>query len=492
MKQKTKSRLIEFISVVVILTLFVVLKLFATDSIVKANDSMALLLANGNSYTDTGTMIIGGYEYLLRGICDFYLMVFDNQIGVMGYLELGIQIITIFLLAGFARMIIGSFGGFVTLVCSIFLFLPTSPLEYFILMIVSFQLFVFARLHTWFFANSASKATTVICSIIYGIASCVHACIAPYGIYLAFVLIISGVLIVGRFRWTHLWVSLFSYIVCNYMFKGYSVVTYEEWIAANLSVFMNALFLESIIEILLILAVIILIGVGSYLTGDKKLAILTAILAFAQLLNAIYHNFTMQGILVTIAFFIVMLSNLLENIMVKYQASRLRKKAHYTSKVAAQKSKDISELIEQEPVLYNKIEKVGDRENMSMNEERIEELQAEETTITNNQIEEVMVMEDDVVDTITPDMKNHEMLLQEVMMTPTSFFESSEHKESDSMDYEDSKTDENLQKEIKFIENPLPVPKKHVSTTMDFAIDLTPETSEFDLNDFDVHSDFDI
>ncbi|MFI3177469.1 MAG: hypothetical protein R3Y67_08275 [Eubacteriales bacterium] len=481
MKQKTKVRLIEFFSVVVVLTLFVVLKLFATDSIVKANDSIVLLLANGNNYTDTGTMIIGGYEYLLRGICDFYLSLFDNQIGVMGYLELGIQIITILLLAGFVRMMIGSFGGFVTLVCSIFLCLPTSPLEYFILMIVSVQLFIFARLHTWFFTNSASKATTVICSIIYGITSCIHACIAPYGIYLAFVLIIGGVLIVGRFRWTHLGVSLFSYIVCNYMFKGYSIATYEEWLTSNISVFINALLMESIIEVLLILTVIILVGVGAYLTGDKKLAILMEILVFAQLLNAIYHNFTMQGIVVTVAFLIVMLSNLLENVMVKYQASRLIKKTHYTT-----------DIIEKEPVFKKNVEERGEMKGMSMNEGISEELQNEQAVISDKPLEEVMVMEDDVVDTITPDMKNHEMLLQEVNMTLASCSESGESEEAESNNDDIPKTDENLHKEIQFLENPLPVPKKHVSTTMDFAIDLTPATCEFDLNDFDMLSDFDI
>jgi len=47
-------------------------------------------------------------------------------------------------------------------------------------------------------------------------------------------------------------------------------------------------------------------------------------------------------------------------------------------------------------------------------------------------------------------------------------------------------------KPIKFIENPLPVPKKHVKKEMNYAFEPTPEQMHYDLNNYSVDDDYDL
>ena len=47
-------------------------------------------------------------------------------------------------------------------------------------------------------------------------------------------------------------------------------------------------------------------------------------------------------------------------------------------------------------------------------------------------------------------------------------------------------------KPIKFIENPLPLPKKHVKKEMNYAFEPTPDQMHYDLNNYDVDDDYDL
>ena len=47
-------------------------------------------------------------------------------------------------------------------------------------------------------------------------------------------------------------------------------------------------------------------------------------------------------------------------------------------------------------------------------------------------------------------------------------------------------------KPIKFIENPLPLPKKHVKKEMNYAFEPTPDQMHYDLNNYRLDDDYDL
>ena len=47
-------------------------------------------------------------------------------------------------------------------------------------------------------------------------------------------------------------------------------------------------------------------------------------------------------------------------------------------------------------------------------------------------------------------------------------------------------------KPIKFIENPLPLPKKHVKKEMNYAFEPTPDQMHYDLNNYQIDDDYDL
>lgn len=49
-----------------------------------------------------------------------------------------------------------------------------------------------------------------------------------------------------------------------------------------------------------------------------------------------------------------------------------------------------------------------------------------------------------------------------------------------------------VSKPIKFIENPLPLPKKHVKKEMNYAFEPTPDQMHYDLNNYSVDDDYDL
>lgn len=59
-------------------------------------------------------------------------------------------------------------------------------------------------------------------------------------------------------------------------------------------------------------------------------------------------------------------------------------------------------------------------------------------------------------------------------------------------DIEDAPIEEPKQKQIKFIENPLPLPKKHVKKEMNYAFEPTPEQMHYDLNNYQMDDDYDL
>ena len=52
--------------------------------------------------------------------------------------------------------------------------------------------------------------------------------------------------------------------------------------------------------------------------------------------------------------------------------------------------------------------------------------------------------------------------------------------------------EETAKKRVKFIENPLPVPKRHERKEMDFAIELCDDNDDFDIRDVSGMDFFDI
>ena len=53
-------------------------------------------------------------------------------------------------------------------------------------------------------------------------------------------------------------------------------------------------------------------------------------------------------------------------------------------------------------------------------------------------------------------------------------------------------TVEEIAKPVKFIENPLPLPKKHVKKEMNYAFEPTPDQMHYDLNNYSVDDDYDL
>ena len=47
-------------------------------------------------------------------------------------------------------------------------------------------------------------------------------------------------------------------------------------------------------------------------------------------------------------------------------------------------------------------------------------------------------------------------------------------------------------KPVKFIENPLPLPKKHVKKEMNYAFEPTPDQMHYDLNNYQIDDDYDL
>lgn len=57
---------------------------------------------------------------------------------------------------------------------------------------------------------------------------------------------------------------------------------------------------------------------------------------------------------------------------------------------------------------------------------------------------------------------------------------------------EEAKQKDELQKPVKLLENPLPLPKKYVKKEMDYAFEPTPEQMHYDLNNYNVNDDYDL
>ena len=55
-----------------------------------------------------------------------------------------------------------------------------------------------------------------------------------------------------------------------------------------------------------------------------------------------------------------------------------------------------------------------------------------------------------------------------------------------------AETEKEISKPIKFIENPLPLPKKHVKKEMNYAFEPTPDQMHYDLNNYRVDDDYDL
>ena len=47
-------------------------------------------------------------------------------------------------------------------------------------------------------------------------------------------------------------------------------------------------------------------------------------------------------------------------------------------------------------------------------------------------------------------------------------------------------------KPVKFIDNPLPLPKKHVKKEMNYAFEPTPDQMHYDLNNYQIDDDYDL
>lgn len=63
--------------------------------------------------------------------------------------------------------------------------------------------------------------------------------------------------------------------------------------------------------------------------------------------------------------------------------------------------------------------------------------------------------------------------------------------EGDKINALEEKQDKDVKKEIKFIENPLPLPKKHVKKTMDYRFIPDREKMNYDI-EVDKNDDFDL
>lgn len=98
-----------------------------------------------------------------------------------------------------------------------------------------------------------------------------------------------------------------------------------------------------------------------------------------------------------------------------------------------------------------------------------------ENTSSENVAEDIISSEDVTVDNISPKDVVEENTVEETFGTQIEIPEVMEEP-----------------KPIKFIENPLPLPKKHVKKEMNYAFEPTPDQMHYDLNNYQIDDDYDL
>jgi hypothetical protein len=95
----------------------------------------------------------------------------------------------------------------------------------------------------------------------------------------------------------------------------------------------------------------------------------------------------------------------------------------------------------------------------------------------------IVLMAEKVIEAVFRN-KNKNTGNEEVLDVEESVYVDSSMKEIVMADFED--------KQVKFLDNPLPVPKRREHKEMDFAIELTPDNDDFDIKELPEGDDFDI
>lgn len=106
------------------------------------------------------------------------------------------------------------------------------------------------------------------------------------------------------------------------------------------------------------------------------------------------------------------------------------------------------------------------------------------------------VMEDTVVETVVEPIlveeKISELSLEKDVSKEVTETVSEEINEPEIQDIKVKKPEPEIKKPIKFIENPLPLPKKHVKKEMNYAFEPTSDQMHYDLNNYRLDDDYDL
>lgn len=476
---------------------FLVLKVFVLGSIEESSRFMKLFLEQ-SSYSPVieSGVVVDSYSTIFAYIAN----IFNPSIevgGMLVYLGLIMQICSIMLLTISARMLVGDIGGTASILGFCAIFLQTDPLVSFITLIAAIHISLFARFQTYYFNKETTLVKTIIFGVLFGLISSVHASLSTYGLYLSFVLILVGGILVSKYQLIQVVSALIPFLLVNYIWRGYSLFTYGYYIGGafqDLATSIQGEHFGIIMGNLLFVSVVAVVCFG---IGSQKLVFTIFLMSISQLLYAIVHDFHAQGKLAMYLFVVLTGANAIE---LFYQAMFPEEVEIEIKKVDAHTILKDMEYVEPKDEKLKEPSKLS-TSNMAMLESSIDrfgsagvfdessKVNVVDTSLNQSDIMSRHLMKESVEREVEEDPypygnvpSVHDILGD---LSPS---------EDPSLSQEVAPLEQiqPVQEEVKMIENPLPVPKKHVPSEMDFAIDLTEWNNDFDLVNYDNQIEFDI
>lgn len=498
---KLEKNMVEYGVVGVVLVGFLVIKLAFLDF---ANESKRFLQvflgqASYEPVMESG-VVVDNYGGIFAYICNL----FNSSVeigGVVLYLGLFIQIFAIMLLTISVRLLVGDIGGTFSIIGFSAIFIQSDPMVSFITLIAALQICMFARFYTRYFSEDATIAMTIICGVLFGLLCSIHATMSTYGLYLSFVLILAGVILVQKYQLIQMASALIPFLLINFLWRGYSLFTYRDYMmkaVQDLGVAIKGEHFGTILTNVLFLAVVAVI---CFNMQSQKLVFTIFLISISQLLYAISHDFDEQGTLAMYLFVVITAANAVE---LFYQSRFVEEDEIEIKRVDAHAIlKDVESVERMEEVLLKEQGKLS-TSKMDLLESAIDRF----TTPSSRNAEKRAT---NVIDT---SMNQDEIIESHIMNDWDDKYKGDDF-EMDSSDKipsvrdilgdlstttQQAQTQEQpleqqvspVVKEVEMLENPLPVPKKHEPTEMEYAINLTEFNAEFDLVNFGENLKYDI
>lgn len=509
----------------IVILCFLMLKLFALGSVSVDTRFLTLFLGEGAypPIIESG-VVIDNYNGFFAYICNL----FSPSGGVGGfavYLGLLMQVASIVLLTFSAKALVGGIGGTASVLGFCGIFLQTDPLVSFITFFAAIQISIFIRFYTHYFTEEATIKTTILFSVIFGVVCSAHSSLSTYGLYLSFMLIFAGVIIVQKYQLIQIGTSLATFFLVNFIWKGYSLFNYRDTFMTayqDLSIAIKSESFGTIMGNVLFISVVAVVCFG---VGSQKLVFAIFILSISQLLYAVLNNFDAQGTLSMYLFIVLTAANAIELL---YQTVFKEEEEIQIKRVDAHTIlKDVEYIDAQEMALLKDPSKLS-TSKMAMMESALDMFGSTSTAAEkkNTTVIDSAMMQDDIIDSFAAkDFDVEVNVEQEISMgyVPSvrdilgDLAASNGHSGAQSgftddydgdfsgdydSEYQEEKKEvynkelkeerEEVFEEVEMLENPLPVPKKHVPTEMDFAVDLTDLNGDFDLINYGDNLKYDV